>query len=147
MPKTKAERRAVRASAPVTFYISGFGPGNKPSPSSFLGPFRATARRPRVPERRGWHQMKALDEADVADLVSSLYLARVSPESVRYGEFWGRKGHTMEIKALWLVLRPGNGLGRSVDVALALALLFPAWWLPLVLEWWRERDLTHTQVT
>ena len=96
---------------------------------------------------RGWHLVKALDEADLADLVSCPYLARVSRESLRYGEFFGRKGDIMRNEGLRLHFELGKELGWGVDVAWALSLLFSALWLPLVLELLRKPDLTHTPLT
>ena len=113
----------------------------------FLCCFLAAPRRPTVLGTRGWHLVKALDEADLAVLVSCPYLARVSRESVRYGDFFGRKGDIMQNKGLRLLFELGNGLGCGVDVAWALALMFSALWLPLVVEWLRKPDLTRTPLT
>ena len=53
----------------------------------------------------------------------------------------------MRNKGLRLLFELGKGLGCGVDVAWALALMFSALWLPLVLELLRKPDLTRTRLT
>ena len=53
----------------------------------------------------------------------------------------------MRNKGLRLLFELGRVPRWGVDVALALALMFSALWLPLVLEWLRKPDLTRTCLT